>query len=98
VYRAVLPRPIPAHTSGLACTADFRHRRFADYDLGVHVPLNPDIGMDVDPVGWMDANAIDPRQEIWRRAYSYEGDVDGKHYDPVLVEPTTARVSRTTRG
>jgi hypothetical protein len=37
VYRAVLPRPIPAHTRGLACTADFRHRRFADYDLGVHV-------------------------------------------------------------
>jgi hypothetical protein len=46
--------------------------------------------MDVDPVGWMDANAIDPRQEIWRRAYSYEGDVDGTHYDPVLVEPTTS--------
>ena len=46
--------------------------------------------MDVDPVGWMDANAIDPRQEIWRRAYSSEGDVDGKHYDPVLVEPTTS--------
>lgn len=38
------------------------------------------IGIDVDPAAWMDANATDPRQEIWRRTYSYEGDVDGKHY------------------
>jgi hypothetical protein len=37
-YRAMVPRRIPAHTSGLACTADFRDRYFTAYDLGVRLP------------------------------------------------------------
>lgn len=37
LYQALLPRRIPAHTNGLACTADFRKRHFAAYDLGVRV-------------------------------------------------------------
>jgi hypothetical protein len=40
-YRAVLPRTIPARTSGVSCTADFRDRHFTAYALGVRLPGEP---------------------------------------------------------
>jgi hypothetical protein len=37
-YRARLPGTLPARTTGVTCTADFRARHFASYDLGVRLP------------------------------------------------------------
>jgi hypothetical protein len=51
------------------------------------------IGPTTDAISWMASNATTPRQQIWRKTNTYDGTVDGTHYPPVLVEPTTSKCS-----
>jgi hypothetical protein len=51
------------------------------------------IGPATDAIAWMASNATTPRQQIWRMTNTYAGTVDGTHYPPVLVEPTTSKCS-----
>jgi hypothetical protein len=49
------------------------------------------IGPDVNPTQWMADHGTNPRQLIWRKSNTYDGTVNGTHYAPVLVEPTSSK-------